>query len=186
MVALFLPGVVFILGAGFVFGFWRGLLAVWIGGAVGQALAFLLARCAVHAACVQGSSVCSAAPATDCGMLACVLWRRHAARPRAPACITCVCMMCAGRRAAPPAYAALAPHLGRCRYLLYDWVESTVKRQVRGASALMHQAHSARGSSIPGAPPNTNSIKLTHLCVPVRACCAARAVGQVGDTGPSD
>lgn len=26
------------------FGFWRGLLAVWIGGAVGQALAFLLAR----------------------------------------------------------------------------------------------------------------------------------------------
>lgn len=32
------------MGAGFVFGFWRGLLAVWIGGAVGQALAFLLAR----------------------------------------------------------------------------------------------------------------------------------------------
>lgn len=25
--------------------FWKGLLAVWIGGAVGQALAFLLARC---------------------------------------------------------------------------------------------------------------------------------------------
>lgn len=46
MVALFLPGVVLILGAGFVFGFWRGLLAVWAGGAVGQALAFLLARCA--------------------------------------------------------------------------------------------------------------------------------------------
>ncbi len=45
MVALFLPGVVLILGAGFVFGFWRGLLAVWAGGAVGQALAFLLARC---------------------------------------------------------------------------------------------------------------------------------------------
>lgn len=44
MVALFLPGVVLILGAGFVFGFWRGLLAVWAGGAVGQALAFLLAR----------------------------------------------------------------------------------------------------------------------------------------------
>jgi len=44
MVALFFPGVVFIMGAGFVFGFWRGLLAVWIGGAVGQALAFLLAR----------------------------------------------------------------------------------------------------------------------------------------------
>ena len=44
MVALFLPGVVFIMGAGFVFGFWRGLLAVWVGGAVGQALAFLLAR----------------------------------------------------------------------------------------------------------------------------------------------
>jgi uncharacterized membrane protein YdjX (TVP38/TMEM64 family) len=43
-VALFLPGVVFILGAGFIFGFWRGLLAVWIGGSVGQALAFLLAR----------------------------------------------------------------------------------------------------------------------------------------------
>ena len=32
------------MGAGFIFGFWRGLLAVWIGGAVGQALAFLLAR----------------------------------------------------------------------------------------------------------------------------------------------
>jgi uncharacterized membrane protein YdjX (TVP38/TMEM64 family) len=44
IVALFFPGVVFIMGAGFVFGFWRGLLAVWIGGAVGQALAFLLAR----------------------------------------------------------------------------------------------------------------------------------------------
>lgn len=44
MVALFLPGVVLILGSGFVFGFWRGLLAVWAGGAVGQALAFLLAR----------------------------------------------------------------------------------------------------------------------------------------------
>ena len=39
-----MPGVVFILGSGFIFGFWRGLLAVWIGGAVGQALAFLLAR----------------------------------------------------------------------------------------------------------------------------------------------
>lgn len=44
IVALFFPGVVFIMGAGFVFGFWRGLLAVWIGGAVGQALSFLLAR----------------------------------------------------------------------------------------------------------------------------------------------
>jgi uncharacterized membrane protein YdjX (TVP38/TMEM64 family) len=44
MVALFLPAVVFIAGAGFVFGFWKGLLAVWIGGAAGQALAFLLAR----------------------------------------------------------------------------------------------------------------------------------------------
>lgn len=44
VVALFIPGVVFIMGAGFIFGFWRGLLAVWIGGAVGQALAFLLAR----------------------------------------------------------------------------------------------------------------------------------------------
>lgn len=43
-VALFLPGVIFILGAGFVFGFWKGLLAVWVGGAVGQPLAFLLAR----------------------------------------------------------------------------------------------------------------------------------------------
>lgn len=49
MVALFLPGVVLILGAGFVFGFWRGLLAVWAGGAVGQALAFLLARWAAGA-----------------------------------------------------------------------------------------------------------------------------------------
>jgi uncharacterized membrane protein YdjX (TVP38/TMEM64 family) len=44
IVSLFIPGVVFILGSGFIFGFWRGLLAVWIGGAVGQALAFLLAR----------------------------------------------------------------------------------------------------------------------------------------------
>ncbi|KAG7672571.1 putative membrane protein [Nannochloris sp. 'desiccata'] len=44
IVALFIPGVVFILGSGFIFGFWRGLLAVWIGGALGQALAFLLAR----------------------------------------------------------------------------------------------------------------------------------------------
>jgi uncharacterized membrane protein YdjX (TVP38/TMEM64 family) len=44
VVALFMPGVVFMMGAGFVFGFWRGLLAVWIGGSVGQALAFLLAR----------------------------------------------------------------------------------------------------------------------------------------------
>ncbi|KAL6769331.1 hypothetical protein ACKKBG_A30590 [Auxenochlorella protothecoides x Auxenochlorella symbiontica] len=44
LVAVFLPGVVFIMGAGFVFGFWKGLLAVWIGGAIGQALAFLLAR----------------------------------------------------------------------------------------------------------------------------------------------
>ncbi|KAL4858718.1 TVP38/TMEM64 family membrane protein [Chlorella vulgaris] len=47
-VALFLPGVILILGAGFVFGFWRGLLAVWAGGAVGQALAFLLARYLFH------------------------------------------------------------------------------------------------------------------------------------------
>lgn len=44
IVALFLPGVVFIMGAGLVFGFWRALLAVWIGGAIGQAFAFLLAR----------------------------------------------------------------------------------------------------------------------------------------------
>jgi len=44
IVALYFPGVVFIMGAGFVFGFWRGLLAVWIGGAIGQALGFLLAR----------------------------------------------------------------------------------------------------------------------------------------------
>lgn len=43
-VALFLPGVIFILAAGFIFGFWKGLLAVWIGGALGQPLAFLLAR----------------------------------------------------------------------------------------------------------------------------------------------
>jgi uncharacterized membrane protein YdjX (TVP38/TMEM64 family) len=48
VVALFIPGVIFITGAGFVFGFWRGLLAVWIGGAVGQALAFLLARYLLH------------------------------------------------------------------------------------------------------------------------------------------
>ncbi|KAK9819408.1 hypothetical protein WJX74_000272 [Apatococcus lobatus] len=43
-VALFLPGLVLILAAGFVFGFWKGFLAVWAGGSVGQALAFLLAR----------------------------------------------------------------------------------------------------------------------------------------------
>lgn len=43
-VSLFLPGVVFVLGAGFVFKFWRGLAAVWIGGTIGQALAFLLGR----------------------------------------------------------------------------------------------------------------------------------------------
>mgnify|MGYP001810287193 CR=1 FL=1 len=49
VVSLFLPGVVLILGAGFIFGFWRGLLAVWAGGAVGQALAFLLARWAGEA-----------------------------------------------------------------------------------------------------------------------------------------
>lgn len=44
VVALFLPGVVLIVGAGFVFGFWKALLATWIGGAIGQAFAFLLAR----------------------------------------------------------------------------------------------------------------------------------------------
>lgn len=44
VVTLFFPGVIFIMGAGFIFGFWRGLLAVWIGGAIGQALSFLLAR----------------------------------------------------------------------------------------------------------------------------------------------
>ena len=48
LVSLFFPGIVFIMGAGFVFGFWRGLLAVWIGGSVGQALAFLLARYLLH------------------------------------------------------------------------------------------------------------------------------------------
>lgn len=48
VVALFIPGVVFMTGAGFVFGFWRGLLAVWIGGSVGQAGAFLLARYLLH------------------------------------------------------------------------------------------------------------------------------------------
>lgn len=48
VVTLYLPGIVFILGAGFVFGFWRGLLAVWVGGAVGQGLAFLLARYLLH------------------------------------------------------------------------------------------------------------------------------------------
>ena len=44
VVALLLPAVWLVLGAGFVFGFWRGLLAVWVGGAIGQAAAFLLAR----------------------------------------------------------------------------------------------------------------------------------------------
>jgi uncharacterized membrane protein YdjX (TVP38/TMEM64 family) len=43
-IALWVPAVVFIMAAGFLFGFWRALLACWIGGAVGQALAFLLAR----------------------------------------------------------------------------------------------------------------------------------------------
>lgn len=43
-VTLFLPGVALILGAGFVFGFWKGLLAVWVGGAIGQGCSFLLAR----------------------------------------------------------------------------------------------------------------------------------------------
>ncbi|BDA41533.1 probable Golgi apparatus membrane protein tvp38 [Coccomyxa sp. Obi] len=43
-VSLLLPGIVLILGAGFVFGFWKGLLAVWIGGGIGQSMAFLLAR----------------------------------------------------------------------------------------------------------------------------------------------
>lgn len=48
LIALFVPGIVFITGAGYVFGFWKGLLAVWIGGSVGQALAFLLARYLLH------------------------------------------------------------------------------------------------------------------------------------------
>ena len=43
-VSLLLPGVAAVLGAGFVFGFWRGLLAVWLGGAAGQVGAFLLSR----------------------------------------------------------------------------------------------------------------------------------------------
>ena len=43
-VSLLLPGVAAVLGAGFVFGFWRGLLAVWVGGAAGQVGAFLLSR----------------------------------------------------------------------------------------------------------------------------------------------
>ena len=111
-VALFLPGIVLILGAGFIFGyclhpsrllhcaqltnslpelphvaldlasrpidlcpfiesalrqvlitvcrFWKGFLAVWLGGGVGQALAFLLARCAKQCSleylrCITGS-----------------------------------------------------------------------------------------------------------------------------------
>eukprot|EP00884_Botryococcus_braunii_P002783 jgi/Botrbrau1/12505/Bobra.0169s0048.5 len=43
-ISLFLPGIVLVLGAGFVFGFWKGLLAVWLGGGIGQSFAFLLAR----------------------------------------------------------------------------------------------------------------------------------------------
>lgn len=43
-ISLLLPGVAAVLGAGFVFGFWRGLLAVWLGGATGQVGAFLLSR----------------------------------------------------------------------------------------------------------------------------------------------
>ncbi|KAK9812227.1 hypothetical protein WJX73_005602 [Symbiochloris irregularis] len=43
-VALYLPAIALVIGAGFVFGFWKGLLAVWIGGSIGQAGAFLLAR----------------------------------------------------------------------------------------------------------------------------------------------
>lgn len=48
LIALFVPGIVLITAAGYVFGFWKGLLAVWIGGSVGQALAFLLARYLLH------------------------------------------------------------------------------------------------------------------------------------------
>ena len=55
-VALLLPAVWLVLGAGFVFGFWRGLLAVWVGGAIGQAAAFLLARYLL-AGCVSGALV---------------------------------------------------------------------------------------------------------------------------------
>jgi uncharacterized membrane protein YdjX (TVP38/TMEM64 family) len=54
VVALLLPAVWLVLGAGFVFGFWRGLLAVWVGGAVGQAAAFLLARYLLGG-CVAGA-----------------------------------------------------------------------------------------------------------------------------------
>jgi len=54
VVALLLPAVWLVLGGGFVFGFWRGLLAVWVGGAVGQAAAFLLARYLL-AGCVAGA-----------------------------------------------------------------------------------------------------------------------------------
>jgi len=43
-ISFLLPGVAAVLGAGFVFGFWRGLLAVWVGGAAGQVGAFLLSR----------------------------------------------------------------------------------------------------------------------------------------------
>lgn len=54
VVALLLPAVWMVLGAGFVFGFWRGLLAVWVGGAIGQSAAFLLARYLLGG-CVSGA-----------------------------------------------------------------------------------------------------------------------------------
>ena len=58
-IAILLPGIFMILGAGFVFGFWKGLLAVWLGGGIGQSLAFLLARYLVGdwvSALVRGKS----------------------------------------------------------------------------------------------------------------------------------
>ena len=116
MVALFLPGVVLILGAGFVFGFWRGLLAVWAGGAVGQALAFLLARCGAERCWSRQTHMAALGEGLTAATLLSVLalwaglhglhvWQPVATRwPTHP------------HAAAPP-----------CWYLFRDWVESTLK-----------------------------------------------------------
>ena len=58
-ISLLLPGVAAVPAAGFVFGFWRGLLAAWAGGAAGQVGAFLLSRYLLGAALpglLRGSS----------------------------------------------------------------------------------------------------------------------------------
>jgi len=41
---LMAPGSILTIGAGFVFGLWKGFLAAWVGATLGAALAFLVAR----------------------------------------------------------------------------------------------------------------------------------------------